>query len=138
MGTIVEYRKMLHNQAIFRLVIYCKATSEIATQAVAANKLIAAELIDLKPNRRTMQLEKCFMKVLDSLPAQSIIKDIDVLFSPAYKVDVIKLLISACKQKEFSLIWPGIYTDGKLIYSEEGYPDYRVYEIQNYDIMCVI
>lgn len=138
MGTIVEYRKMPHKQAVFRLVIYCKAISEITTQAVEVNKLIAAELVDLKPNRRTMQLEKCFVKVLESLPARPIVKDIDVLFNPAYKVDVMKLLISACKQVEFSLIWPGVYTDGKLIYSEDGYPDYRVYEINDYDIMCVI
>ena len=27
--------------------------------------------------------------------------------------------------------------DGKLIYAEEGYPDYKVYEIANYDITCV-
>ena len=85
-----------------------------------------------------MQLEKCFVKVLESLPEQPIIKDIDVLFNPEYKVDVMKMLASAYKQKKFSLVWPGSYTDGKLIYSEEGYPDYRVYEIKDYDIMYVI
>ena len=80
-----------------------------------------------------MQLEKCFVKVLESLPEQPIIKDIDVLFNPAYKVDVMKLLSSAYKQKQFSLVWPGSYADGKLTYSEEGYPDYRVYEINDYE-----
>ena len=55
-----------------------------------------------------------------------------------YKVDVMKMLVSAYKQKNFSLVWPGNYADGKLIYSEEGYPDYRVYEIKDYDIMYVI
>ena len=63
---------------------------------------------------------------------------IDVMFNPAYKIDVLKVLVSAYKQKPYSLVWPGIYSDGKLMYSEEGYPDYRVYEIQDYDIMCVI
>ena len=138
MGTLVEYRKMPDKDTVYRLLIYSNAISEIASQATAVNKPIAAELVDLKPNRRTMQLEKCFVKVLESLPEQPIIKDIDVLFNPAYKVDVMKLLSSAYKQKQFSLVWPGSYADGKLTYSEEGYPDYRVYEINDYDIMYVI
>lgn len=138
MGTLVEYRKMPDKHTVYRLLIYSKAISEIASQATAVNKSIAAELVDLKPSRRTMQLEKSFVKVLESLPEQPVIKDIDVLFNPAYKVDVMKMLVSAYKQKKFSLVWPGTFSDGKLIYSEEGYPDYRVYEIKDYDIMYVI
>lgn len=138
MGTLVEYRKMPDRQTVYRLLIYSNAISGIASQSIAVNKPIAAELVDLKPSRRTMQLEKSFVKVLESLPGQPVIKDIDVLFNPAYKVDVMKMLVSAYKQKKFSLVWPGIYSDGKLIYSEEGYPDYRVYEIKDYDIMYVI
>ena len=138
MGTLVEYRKMPDKHTVYRLLIYSKAISEIASQATAVNKSIAAELVDLKPSRRTMQLEKSFVKVLELLPEQPVIKDIDVLFNPAYKVDVMKMLVSAYKQKKFSLVWPGTFSDGKLIYSEEGYPDYRVYEIKDYDIMYVI
>ena len=78
MGTLVEYRKMPDKHTVYRLLIYSNAISEIASQATAVNKPIAAELVDLKPNRRTMQLEKCFVKVLESLPEQPIIKDIDV------------------------------------------------------------
>ena len=138
MGTIINYKELPRNQTFYRLMIYNNEIFEIASQATAVNKPIAAELVDLKPNRRTMQLEKCFVKVLESLPEQPVIKDIDVLFNPAYKVDVMKLLSSAYKQKQFSLVWPGSYADGKLTYSEEGYPDYQVYEINNYDIIYVI
>ncbi|MBQ5959618.1 MAG: BREX-3 system P-loop-containing protein BrxF [Firmicutes bacterium] len=138
MGEILQYHHLPERNSLYRLLIYSKAISEIASKAIAVNKPIAAELVDLKPSRRTMQLEKCFVKVLESLPEQPIIKDIDVLFNPAYKVDVMKLLSSAYKQKQFSLVWPGTFSDGKLTYSEEGYPDYRVYEINDYDIMYVI
>ena len=138
MGTLFEYRKLPDKQTVYRLLIYSKAIFEMVSQATAVNKSIAAELVDLKPSRRTMQLEKCFLKVLDTLPDQPVIKDIDVLFNPAYKVNVMKMLSSAYKQKKFSLVWPGSYSDGKLIYSEEGYPDYRVYEIKDYDIIYVI
>lgn len=138
MGSAVEFKKIPDRKTVYRLLIYSKTISEIVSQAIAVNKLIAAELVDLMPTRRTMQLEKCFVKVLETMPEHPIIRDIDVLFNPAYKVDVMKMLSSAYKQKKFSLVWPGSYSDGKMIYSEEGYPDYRVYEIKNYDIMYVI
>ena len=138
MGSVIDYRKIPNQQILYRLLIYNKKISELSAPAMSMNKALATELVNLKPSRRTMQLEKCFVKVLESLPEQPIIKDIDVLFNPAYKVDVMKLLSSAYKQKQFSLVWPGSYADGKLTYSEEGYPDYRVYEISDYDIMYVI
>ena len=138
MGTLVEYRKMPDRDTVYRLLIFSKDISEIASAAVAMNKRIASELVGMKPIRRTLMLEKCFVNVIQSLPEHSVIKDIDVLFNPVYKVDVMKLLVSAYKQKSFSLVWPGSYVDGKLIYSEEGYLDYRVYEIKDYDIMYVI
>ena len=138
MGTMVEYRKLPGKEEVFRLLIYCNDISGMNTDAVSLNKPLAEELIKLKPFQRTMQFEKCFVNVLKALPDRPMIKDIDVMFNPAYKIDVLKVLVSAYKQKPYSLVWPGIYSDGKLIYSEEGYPDYRVYEIQAYDIMCVI
>ena len=52
-------------------------------------------------------------------------------------MDVLKILISARKRKRYSVIWPGRFENGKLIYGEEGYPDYKVYRIEDYDITCV-
>ena len=60
-----------------------------------------------------------------------------VMFNPEYKVDVLKILIAARKRKRYSVIWPGRLEDGKLIYAEEGYPDYKVFNIADYDITCV-
>ena len=59
-------------------------------------------------------------------------------FRPQYKIDVIVTLINACRRKKIAAIWPGIYKNGKLIYAEEGFADYNVYEVKNYDITCVI
>ena len=82
-------------------------------------------------------MERIFNSILDKYPAGVIIKDIDVMFNPEYQVDVLKILIEARKRKLYSVIWPGKFEDEKLIYSEEGYPDYKVYKIADYDITCV-
>ena len=138
MGSLVEFKNLPDRQTLFRLLIYSTVIPDIASKAISMNKALASELIDQKPNRRTTQLEKCFVRVLNTMPEQPVIKDIDVMFNPAYKVDVMKVLTSAYKQKPYSLIWPGRCFDGKLIYSEEGYQDYQIYEIEDYDIICVI
>jgi hypothetical protein len=132
---VINRKKLATSQKLYRLLIYGYAVSD---GAVSVNKAIAEELLKFKPNRRTMQLEKCFNRVLDALPDITVIQGIDVMFNPDYKIDVLTLLIAANKRKLFSLIWPGRIDGDRLLYSEEGYPDYRVFEIDNYDIVCVI
>ena len=84
-----------------------------------------------------MKLEQIFIRVLDGCSDGTIIRDIDVMFNPEYQVDVLKLMISARKRKKYSVIWPGSLKDNKLIYAEEGYQDYKVFDLEDYDIICV-
>lgn len=99
---------------------------------------MAEKLLEITPKSRSMRLASCFKSVLSQLPDYIIIKDIDVLFNPAYQVDVLEILTEAKKAKPYSLVWPGKYENRYLVYSEEGYPDYKIFEVKNYDITCVI
>ena len=138
MGTAVRYRTLPDRQPVYRLMIYCIQPPELVSTAVSMNRALAAELVRWRPERRSVQLENCFLKLLRELPERAAVRDIDVMFHPEYKVDVMKILVSAYKSRPFSLIWPGTYSDGRLIYSEEQYPDYKVYKVDEYDIMCII
>lgn len=123
---------------LLKPIIYCGGSADAENEAKPINMALAKELEALRPKRRTIQLETCFNHVLDSLPDNAVIKDFDVMFNPAYKVDVLKILVASCKRKPFSVIWPGRYEDGKLFYAEEGCPDYKVFDINDYDVTCVI
>lgn len=138
MGTVINLRQLVTQQNIYRLIIYANDTYGQESNAVSMNKRLAEELRKLKPTRRTMQLEKCFNKVLDSLPDRVVIKDIDVMFNPAYRVDVIRILVEANKRHPFSLVWSGRYDDNRLLYGEEDLADYKAFEISDYDIVCVV
>lgn len=120
-------------------IIFCRPSDEIANQAVSLNILLAKELQkQSNAMMRTMRLESNLLSVLSTLGEDPVIKDIDVLFNPTYKTDVIKSLINVCRKKQFSVIWPGRYEDGKLYYAEEGYQDYKVYNIESYDITVIV
>jgi hypothetical protein len=135
MGIIISSLQLATTQDIYRLVVLVdKPTGE----EISINKKLSEALIKLKPTRRTMQMEKCLLSVLESIPTGSTIKDIDVLFNPEYKIDVMRILIDANKKHPFKVLWSGTYENGCLIYSEEGLSDYKTYEINDYDIVCVV
>lgn len=138
MGMVIELKSLSDEDAMLsRLLIYIKVISNI-NEPKSVSKPLAEALLACKPNRRSMKLEQIFNNVLDTLPDGVVIKDIDVMFNPDYKVDVLKILMAARKRKKYSVIWPGKCENGKLIYGEEGFSDYKIYDVEDYDITCVI
>ena len=137
MGVIIEFNQAPDSETMSsRLLMYLEWALE-KSEPKSISKELADELLACPESKRSIKLEQIFNTVLDRYPDGVTIKDIDVMFNPEYQVDVLKILIAARKRKRYSVIWPGRYEDGKLIYAEEGYPDYKVYEIANYDITCV-
>ena len=119
-------------------IIFCRQIPAISDKAVSLNVPLAKKLAAIKPGRRTLRLEQCYKETLDSLPENPVINNIDVLFNPAYEVDILRIMASVGKNKPFQVIWPGKYEDGRLFYAEEGYRDYKVYDLEKYDVTCVI
>ena len=139
MGIEIEINHMQKQEGLItRLLVYYRALEKASMEAVSLSKPLSEAISGCKPNRRSMKLEQIFYSVLERYPEGVIVKDIDVLFNPDYQVDILRLLTETYKRKRYSVIWPGARSEGKLIYGEEGYRDYKVYDINKYDITCVI
>lgn len=140
MGVVISKRDLraLDKTKLMRPLIYCNPDKEIEERAVSLNVPLAKKLVAIDPKRRTLRMERCVQQMLGGLPADAIIKDFDVLFNPEYEVDILRILIAQYRIKPFEVIWPGRYENGKLMYAEEGYRDYMVFEIDKYDITCVV
>ena len=119
-------------------VIYCSPDNGVLSCAVPLNIPLAQKLVTIKPSRRSMRLEGCLREILNASPENAIICDFDVLFHPSYQVDVLTVLVTACRRRPFSVVWPGRYSDGRLYYAEEGFPDYAVFDVSDYDVTCVV
>ena len=130
MGEIIKYGNLQRQKnTISRLLIYWTRIRELSSKPISVSKPLSEKLQDVSPRSRTMRLASCFQSVLAQYPDNVVIKDIDVMFNPVYQVDVLKILIEARKSKSYSVIWPGLYENGTLYYSEQGYLDYKTYEI---------
>lgn len=140
MGVIIKARDLpaYEQTGLQRPIIYCNPGSDILHSAVSVNVELAKKLAAIKPNRRTMRMEQCIRQVIEMLPDDTVIKDIDVLFNPNYEIDILRVLSSLAKSKPYRLIWPGEIDGKRLIYADEGYSDYKVYDIEKYDVTCVI
>lgn len=63
----------------------------------------------------------------------------DILFSPEYELDVIKLLLQVGRNQRLYMQWPGEINGEKLTYSEPGRFDFKEYNIKDYvDIYVVL
>lgn len=140
MGRIIRYSSVTGSEYIElrKPIIYCYPDKAMVDSAFSMNCVLAEKLSALKPKRRTMRLAMCFEGILKMLPDNTVIKDFDVMFNPDYKVDVLKIMVDACKRKPFSIIWPGKCEGGRLFYAEEGYPDFKTFSVEEYDVTCVI
>ena len=123
---------------LLKPVIFVQKNCPIKDKAVPLNVLLAKKLIAIDEEDRSTNMADCVLKIIQGLPVGSVIKDFDVLFNPAYAIDVLQILILCCKQHNFQVIWPGRYDNGKLIYADVDSLDYKTYKIENYDITCVI
>lgn len=136
MGRIIDKRDYEKRKDLFRLVVICYP-DENKIDVLSINKPLSKKLLEIKPSLRGMRIKNCLLDIISNHPDVTTIKDIDVMFNPNFKIDVLRILIEANKQRSFSLIWPGKCKDGRLYYSEESLPDYSVFEINDYDIYCV-
>ena len=110
----------------------------ISEKMISINIPMAEMLITIEEKRRAKSLERCFLKIVGSGPENVVVRDFDVIFNPTYRVDALKILTSVYRTRPFSILWPGILQSGKLIYANEGSPDYHVFDVKNYDITCLI
>lgn len=139
MGIIVKYCDIIGiDRHSLQLPIYCKYDKALYDTAIPINVPLAEKLAAKKPEKRSMRLEQYFQQIAAELPHDPVICDFDVMFNPKYEVDVLRIMCSVAKTVTFSLIWPGRCEDGKLIYAEEGYNDYKIFDIDKYDVTCII
>lgn len=70
--------------------------------------------------------------ILNEEPSNITLENIDILFSPKYELNVIKLLLLVGRNKRLFVHWPGEFTGEKLTYSEPGRYDFKEYNVKDY------
>lgn len=142
MANVMEWYKFSldNTSGLMKPIIFCTSSEiEELSEAYSMNIPIAKELQKSGSSMmRTMKMESILSSIISKLGDNPIIKDIDVMFNPDYQLDVLRTLMNVSKRKSFMVVCPGTYKDGKLIYAQEGYSDYKSFDLNDYDITVVI
>ena len=100
--------------------------------------VVSQSLLSLDKNLRKQAVTEIVKEAIRNTRSDRVVVDnIDLLFSPDYSLDVIKLFIMTAGDKNLVVLWEGTFKDGMVTYSEPGYKDYHVYEINNYNAYCI-
>lgn len=139
MGVVIPKRRFSTQArtSYARPIVYCCDVSGKTDDAVSLNTRIAHQLDGMTARMITMKMESLFLASIRDLPDDVVVRDFDVLFNPAYQNDVLAMLASAYRKKRFDLVWPGALDGNRLVYAEEGFDDYKTFDIDKYDITCV-
>ena len=90
--------------------------------------------IEIRNSILIQELDKLLLNTDDN---KLLIKNIDILVNPEYKIDILKYFYSLARGKKVAIEWNGSIKNDYLQYSEIGYLDYKRYSINKYDIICI-
>lgn len=145
MGDVLQVREI--NQTLIqqenKVIILCSNCKNIENifkgfKIILLGSLLAEKLIRYPIEKRnSMLIYELDNLLLKSNDNKLLVKDIDILFNPEYKIDVLKYFYSLARVKKVVIEWNGIISNDYLQYSEVGYLDYKRYSINKYDIICV-
>ena len=82
--------------------------------------------------RRPQALHSTVEQLLSTMPFDVVLRRVDILFDPAWRIDVLKFLLAVGRNRRLYILWPGTVSSSILEYSEPGYPDYCRYDISGY------
>ena len=107
-------------------------------EIVSLGQALSLKLIQIDHNIRNAEVEKVTKSIFSEINSNKlIVTDIDILFNPLYKLDIIKLFMQLSTNKKVIVQWPGRLDSNNFVYSEPKYEDYKKYEIKNYNIICL-
>jgi len=107
-------------------------------KVIELGQVLSKELTKINKDKRNLEVVKTMGCIFSEIDVSGIIvTNIDILFNPSYRLDIIKLFIQLSRNKTVIVQWPGKLESNNLVYSEPKYEDYKKYEINNYNIICL-
>lgn len=135
MGTIIKRKDFpivieRARQGVF--ILDPKVVVPINAPIVNVGLLLGERLYRTKAEGLPVNITNELDAILDKEYCDIILANIDILFTPEYELNVIKMLLQLGRNRRFYLPWPGEISRERLTYSELGKFDYREYNVKDY------
>ena len=116
---------------------YLNSIFEISEETISLNLILAQNLLKFNADERTEMVHQEALNLLTQSVTPLLLKDFEMLFDPRYNIDVLRLITEVSRKRKIIAIWPGVLDKDNLVYADAESPDYHVFNINHYDIICV-
>ena len=135
MGTVIKRRDFptvikQAQQGVF--VLAPKVTVPVKSTFVNIGLMLGERMYKAKAEGSLVNISDELDAILGEEQSDITLENTDILFSPEYELDVIKLLLQVGRNQRLYIQWPGTVNGEKLTYSEPGRFDYKEYNIKDY------
>jgi ABC-type uncharacterized transport system ATPase component len=110
--------------------------AEFGTSVINVNLNLSRELLELTAKQRSLRLPDILSQVAGKAQSLVVLDNIEILFDKGLKQDPLRLLQTISRNRTVVASWNGISSEGRLLYAENGHPEYRSYD--SVDAMIVI
>ena len=124
--TIIEHAR----QGVF--VLGPNVTVPVRAPVVNIGLILGDRLYSAKVHGSLVNIANELDAILGEEHRDIALANTDILFSPEYELDVIKLLLQVGRNQRLYMPWPGHITGEKLTYSEPRRFDFKEYNIKDY------
>lgn len=135
MGTVIKRRDFptvieQAQQGVF--VLAPKVTVPVNSTFLNIGLMLGEKMFNAKAVGLPANISNELDAILGEEQSDFTLGNTDILFSPEYELDVIKLLLQVGRNQRLYMQWPGEITEEKLTYSEPGRFDFKEYNIKDY------
>lgn len=130
------------NKLLFPI-IFCVDKTKIskyikAYDVISLNEVLSKRLLSYNHDKRYLYISDEISGMIQNKKSHILITDFEILFDPEYQLDVLKLFILLNRKQKVAVLWPGKCEQNRLKFAEPEYQDYKSYNINDYDITCII
>jgi hypothetical protein len=135
MGTIIKRRdfpKVIEQVQQGLFVLSTKVNVPVNVTSVNIGLILSERMYRSKVDGSRVSIVNELDAILEEKQRDIALANIDILFTPEYELDVIKLLLQVGRNQRLYIQWPGNVNGEKLTYSEPGKFDFKEYNVKDY------
>jgi len=115
-----------------------KIIAEAGFKELSLNEILAEAIGEKDAAIRPQFVSDEAIRIVTSIQSPVFLTDYEMLFDPRYSLDVIRLFYELSRRVKIVIKWCGTLDDNHLVYATPVHRDFHSYNIQDYDITCVI
>ena len=84
--------------------------------------------LELTVKQRSLRIPGILDQLVEQMQSPVLLDNLEILFDKNLRQDPLRLLQSISRKRTVVASWNGVITAGRLLYAENGHPEYRNYD----------